>query len=99
MYGIGKCFNTKYGGLIFSLLAGAAYFILICALIIKNTPRGGLLAFFFFPAITAGAALVIIKTVKRLAETEQYRKINIFLYLHILLILVSIVFLVDLIIN
>lgn len=96
MYGIGKIFGTKYGGLIFSLISGTAYFIIILSLILKNTARGGLLAFFFSPAIIAGAALIIIKTVKGLLEAEKFRAVNLFLYMHTALIAVSIVFLIDL---
>ena len=98
MYGIGKIFDRKYGGLIFSLLAGAAYFIIILDFIKRNTATGGmLLGFFFSPAIIAGAALVIIKTVKSLAADEKYRNINFLIYAHLLLMAISIVFLLDLI--
>ena len=96
MYGMGKIFNTKYGGLVFSLLCGIAYFIIILSFILKNTAQGGLLAFFFSPAIIAGAALIIIKTVKRLQEEEKFRNINLFLYSHIILMALSIFFLIDL---
>ena len=97
MYGIGKIFDTKYGGLVFSLLSGVAYFIIVCSLVLSSTPRSELLAFFFFPAIVAGAALVIFKTVKNLKDAEKFRSINLFLYAHILLMLISVVFLIDLI--
>lgn len=96
MHGIGKIFSTKYGGLVFSLLAGAAYFTIILDFILKHTSYGGaLLGFFFFPAIIAGAALIIIKTVRRLEEEEAFTRINLFLYLHLVLILLGIVFLID----
>ena len=95
MYGIGKIFDKKYAGLVFSLLSGAAYFIIILGFILKHTASGGLLAFFFAPAIIAGAALIIIKTVNRLREEERYKSINAFLLLHIILIAISIVFLID----
>lgn len=98
MHGIGKIFDTKYGGLIFSLLAGTAYFIIILDFILKHTKTGGLLlGFFFAPAIIAGAGLIIIKTAKKLQEEEKFSKINLFLYLHIVLILLGIVFLADII--
>ena len=96
MHGIGKLFDTKYGGLIFSLISGTAYFIIILSFILKNTAQGGLLAFFFFPAIIAGAALIIIKTVKKLISEEKFRAVNLFLYMHALLIGISIIFLIDL---
>ena len=96
MRGIGKIFDTKYGGLIFSLLAGLAYFIIILDFILKHTKTGGaLLGFFFAPAIIAGAGLVIIKTVKKLQEEEKFSKINLFLYMHIVLMMLGIVFLAD----
>lgn len=96
MHGIGRIFKTKYGGLIFSLLAGLAYFIIILDFILKHTSYGGaLLGFFFAPAIIAGAALIIIKTVKRLEADEKFKKINLFLYFHLALIFLSIVFLAD----
>lgn len=97
MRGIGKIFDTKYGGLIFSLFAGAAYFIIILSFILKKTANGGLIAFFFSPAIIAGAALVIMKTVKRLADEEKYGGINMFLYAHLLLMAMSVVFLLDMV--
>ena len=96
MYGIGKIFDTKYGGLIFSLLAGAGYFIIILDFILKHTSTGGaLLGFFFSPAIIAGAALVIIKTVRSFREEEAFKKINMFLYLQLAIIILSIFFLAD----
>ena len=97
MRGIGKIFDTKYGGLIFSLFAGAAYFIIILSFIMRNTAHGGLIAFFFSPALIAGAALVIIKTVKKLEADEKYGGINLFLYAHILLMALSVVYLIDMV--
>ena len=96
MYGIGAMFKKKYAGLIFSLISGTAYYIIILNFILKSTKTGGLfLGFMFLPAIIAGAALIIIKSVKRLEEEEKFKAINIFLYFHLLLIAVSIVFLID----
>ena len=98
MYGIGKIFKAKYGGLIFSLLAGIAYFIIILDFILKHTSYGGaLLGFFFSPAIIAGAALVIIKTVKRLETEEAFSKINLFLWLQFAVMVFGILFLIDMI--
>lgn len=96
MHGIGKIFGTKYGGLIFSLISGVAYFIIILDFILKHTEYGGLLlAFFFAPAIIAGAGLIIIKTVKKLESEEKFSKINLFLYMHIVLMALGLVFLAD----
>ena len=97
MHGIGKIFDTKYGGLVFSLLSGIAYFIIILGFILKNTPQGGLLAFFFAPAIIAGMALIIIKTVNHLRDAQKFGNVNIFLLLHIVLMALSVIFLIDII--
>ncbi len=98
MYGIGKLLDKKYGGLIFSLLSGLAYFIIILDYIINSTAAYGmLLGLFFFPAIIAGSALIILKTINRLKTEEKFRQINAIIYLHILLMLVSIPFLIDII--
>lgn len=98
MYGIGKLFNTKYGGLIFSLFGGTAYFMLALSFLSRYSPNGGiLLGFFFFPAITCGMAVILLKAVKRLQDEERYRQINLLAYMHIVLFLISIVFLIDII--
>lgn len=99
MSGVGKIFETKYGGLIFSLLSGCAYFVIILDFILKTTPLGGLLGLFFFPAIIFGAGLVLLKTVKKLLDEEQSKKVNILVYAHIVLILISIIFLFDIVLN
>lgn len=98
MNGVGKIFNTKYGGLIFSLLSGCAYFIIVLDFILKYTQNGGmLLGFFFFPAVICGMGLVLLKTVNRLRDEEQWSKINLLIYSHIVLLLISFVFLYDII--
>lgn len=98
MYGVGKIFNTKYGGLVFSLVSGLAYFIIVLDFILHYTKNGGvLLGFFFFPAIICGMALVLMKSVKRLKEEERYSKINLLVYLHIVLVILSAVFLLDIV--
>lgn len=97
MKGIGKIFETKYGGLIFSLASGCAYFIIILSLVLAEAPSAGLLGFFFFPAIIAGTGLVLFKTIKRLMDEELFGRINVICWLHIVLMAISLVFLADLI--
>lgn len=99
MKGVGKIFDKKYGGLIFSLISGSAYFIIILDLILKSSPSGGLLGFFFFPAIICGSGLILLKTINKLRDEENYQKVNIIVYAHIVLVLISIVFLLDIIIK
>ncbi len=98
MKGINKIFDTKYGGLIFSLFSGCAYFIIVLDFFLKGTTTGGgLLGLFFFPAIVCGTALVLLKLIKKLQEEEAYGKITAIFYLHIILAIISIVFLIDMI--
>ena len=97
MKGLGKIFDKKYGGLVFSLASGCAYYIIILHLILQSSPSAGILGFFFFPAIIFGTGLVLFKTIKRLMEEEQPGKVNIICWLHIALMLISLVFLADLI--
>lgn len=98
MKGISKVFDTKYGGLIFSLLCGTAYFIIILSFILQSTNSGGgLLAFFVAPAVICGMALIIIKSAKKLILEEAFEKLNLMMYLHIVLMILSIVFIIEII--
>lgn len=96
MKGIGKIFETKYGGLIFSLLSGCGYYIIILNLVLQNAPSAGLLGFFFLPAIVFGAGLVLFKTVKRFMDEELPERVNLICWLHVVLIVISLVFFMDL---
>ena len=96
---IEKIFGTKYGGLIFSLLAGCAYFILVLSFILGTDPKAGLLGFFFAPAIICGIALVLFKMIRQFIENEELKKAIIVAILHVILFLMSIVFLVAMIIK
>ena len=84
-----KLFETRFGGLVFSLLSGLAYFGLIFGFILDN---GAILGFFFFPAIVCGMALVLLKMIKRLREEENYTKINFIVIAHIILMVLSIIY-------
>ena len=92
-----KIFGTKYGGLIFTLVSGLAYFIVILNFIISQNAKALLLGFFFAPAIICGAALILFKMIRTFLENEEFKKANIIGILHVILILISIVFLVSMI--
>lgn len=88
-----KLFETRFGGLVFSLLSGLAYFGLIFGFILDNTnAHGAILGFFFFPTIVCGMALVLLKMIKRLREEENYTKINFIVIAHIILMVLSIIY-------
>lgn len=64
--------NKKYMMLIFSIIGGLGYFLIVNGLILTSTKFGGeFLSFLFCPAIICGAALYILKTVKRFIEEEN----------------------------
>lgn len=96
---IEKIFGTKYGGLVFSLLAGCSYFILILSYILGTDSKAGLLGFFFAPAIICGIALVLFKMIRGFIENEELKKANAVGLLHVALMLMSIVFLVAMIVK
>lgn len=98
MNGIGKIVNSRMGELVFSLVSGCAYFVVIMGFVMNNTQNGGLmLSLFFLPAIVCGAALLLIKTIRKLKDEECFGKINALIYAHIALAIISIFFLIDLI--
>lgn len=87
-----KFFETKYGGLIFSLFSGLAYFGLILCFIIENSGKKGiLLGIFFFPAIVCGMGLVLLKSIKQWQEQELYGKIKAVVIFHIILFIISVI--------
>lgn len=90
-----KFFETKFGGLIFSLISGLAYYVIIMRIVVENTGnnRAIVLGIVFFPAIVAGMAYVLLKNIKKWQEENAYNKIYAVAVFHILLIIFGIVFL------
>lgn len=81
---------------IFSLFCGLAYFFIAFDFVKTFTKNGGtMLAFFFCPVIICGMALVILKSMRQWVEDGNDKKIRRTILLHIILFLVSIIFLVD----
>lgn len=88
--------QSTAGMLIFSILSGCAYYIVVLKFILSHTSvGGGLLGFFFLPAIIFGAALVLIKIIKQCMENGNYNAVNLIFWLHIVFIIISAVFLVS----
>ena len=95
--GLAKLWGTKYGGFVFSLICGVAYFIILLNLLsINNQAGGGLIALFIAPAVICGMALILIKAAKKLILEEEFSKLALMTYSHIVLLLLSVVFLIDL---
>lgn len=94
--GIIKLLKNTLGLLIFALLSGGAYYIVILKFILSHTDKGGgMLGFFFFPAIVCGAALILIKLIKQFFENERENSAVALFLLHVLFIMISIVFLIS----
>lgn len=76
--------------LVFALLSGCAYFAILYEVLIRGLMNsGGLIMFFFCPAIICGAALVLIKLIKQNREAEKETNITMLFWLHIVLIIIA----------
>lgn len=81
---------------IFSLLCGTAYFFIAFDFIKTFTHNGGtFLSFLFCPAIICGMALVILKAIRQWVQDGKTKNIGRLIILHIILFILSIVFLID----
>ena len=90
-----KLLKNTWGLLIFALLAGGAYFVIVLRFVLSHTNNGsGLLAYFFAPAVICGAALVLIKTIKQSVSEERNSAALTIFWLHVLLMAMSVVFLI-----
>lgn len=96
--GILKLITNTAGRLIFALLGGAAYYIIALRFIISHTNNGGgLLGFFFLPAIVCGMGLIIIKILRSQEEQGNTGAMLTVFWTHIILIIISAVFLITMI--
>ncbi len=86
-----KILTSKYGLLIFSLLGGLSYFILVMMLISK-TNYSSLLGLFFFPAIVCGGALCLFKTIRNMEEAKEFGKIKSIMVIHIFVFLLALAY-------
>ena len=88
-----KILKSKYGLLIYSLVCGLAYYVLVMELI-SNISYSYLLGIFFFPAIVCGAALSLYKTIKNMEQAQEFSKIKSLMIIHIFVILLALSFFV-----
>lgn len=86
-----RILESKHGLLIFSLLSGIGYFVLIM-LLLRSMEYYYLLGIFFFPAIVCGSALCIFKTVKALSENDELKKIKRIFLIHIVLMIFVLIY-------
>ncbi len=100
MKGIGKLLEKKYGELIFGLLGGVAYFLIVLRFVLDNTNTGGgLLGFFFAPLIICFPAILLIKFSRDLREKERFSAVNWLIIAHLVLLLIGMTTLIEIIIG
>lgn len=82
--------------LIFALLSGCAYYIVVLKFILSHTSvGGGLLGFSFCRQSYSVRRIVLIKIIKQCMENGNYNAVNLIFWLHIVFIIISAVFLVS----
>lgn len=84
--------NTTAGQLIFALLAGAAYFMVILRFVIEWSGGSALIAYFFAPVIICGAALILIKLMKQARENGNENVIPKIFWIHTVLFVIGLIF-------
>ena len=92
MKSIVEILDKKYGKLLFGLFCGVAYFGIIYSFIMSATHTGGgLLVFFFAPAIICLPAVYVIKYCNNMLEADERAKLSVFMWSHAILFVVSVV--------
>lgn len=87
--------------LVWALVCGLAYCAIIARFVFDYTNTafgGGIIMWFFFPAIICGAALLLIKTVKRASDEEKWGSIKTLFYAHLAVIVIGVVFSLDMLV-
>ncbi len=78
-----------YMPLIFSLVSGIAYFLIVYPMLCSM--RGGaFLAFMFLPAIVFGSGLIIIKMLKNFMDMENEKGVWFLVVMHIIVFIAGI---------
>ncbi len=84
--------NTTAGQLIFALLSGLGYFMLISGWVIDFSKGSWLILMYIAPLVICGAAIVIIKLIKQAREVENEKTILKIFWLHAVVLLLGIIF-------
>lgn len=90
-----KLLTNRAGELTFSLVSGAAYFLIVLRLIQLYSPNAMLIGFYFSPVIICGMALVLIKTLRNWKEQAFYGKMQGLFWAHVALMIVALAFLAE----
>lgn len=92
---IKNAITTVAGRLIFALLSGCGYFMILLRFIKDMSNGSGFLAYTFAPLIICGAALVIVKLIRQAEEAENVSAIVRLFWIHVCVFAIGIVFLVS----
>lgn len=85
-----------YVSLVFALFCGANYYVIVLKFILSHTSMGGgLLGFFFLPAIVAGGGLLVLKTLKSWNGQQLKTRMNVLVILHFALFIMNIALIAD----
>ncbi len=87
-----KFMENKTKRLVFTLIAGTAYFVIVLMLANMYSSGGGLIVFFFLPAIICGAALMLFKAIDGMLESDNRKGIGVLFGAHVLLVALAIFF-------
>lgn len=79
--------------LVFALICGLAYFVIVMRFVAGYTSHAGLMAVFIAPAVICGGAYIVIVTLKRAFEQEgaERRALTAF-YMNVCIIIIAAVF-------
>lgn len=85
-----------YVSLVFALFCGANYYVIVLKFILSHTNMGGgVLGFFFLPAIVAGGGLLVLKTLKSWNDQQLKTRMNVLVILHFALFIMNIALIAD----
>lgn len=90
---IKNAITTVAGRLIFALLSGCGYFMILLRFIKDMSNGSGFLAFIFAPLIICGAALVIVKLIRQAQDAENDSAIVSLFWVHVCVFIIGLVFL------
>lgn len=90
-----RVLTTTAGRLIFALLAGCGYFMIVLRVITAASGGSSFLAYSFSPLIICGAALVIVKLMRGAEENENQAAILKLFWIHLAVFAVGIVFFIS----
>lgn len=90
-----KLLTSPVPRLVFALICGSAYFILVSAAAWEMARNMTLILFYVAPIIICGGALILVKLIKRAEEAENERIILRIFGIHTVVILLAVVYAVD----